>query len=742
MKCTNIILYLLFFSLGVAAQVQDLKPFQQIPPSFRPAIDGSDRWSDEGFEAFIESFDYSGPEIKVDWEFLGPNDIPEQKLHAKSIPTYAENRGNGSGRINFLYLDPYSEGRVFACSPSGGMFVSDDEGLNWRVAGTDALPISGVATVTTDPRDPDLWWITTGDGDDNFMFSDGVWRTEDAGQNWKRINGQIDTLSIPISAKNWKYTRSCEIMALKKCGRPLLYTSNKGLYRCKNGKKDADYIKWEKKLDGFLYDLEQLPWKKKHIVAGGNHIYLSKNNGKTWKQLPDPEIRDKDHEFIRYSIELSPDDEEHIYCVATSRKAWKGRDIGTATLQKYNLKTGVWTEVRDLQKRMNNVIPSRARAFAIAPDNAKEILVGNVQPVYRSIDGGVNFEKIERGQMHDDIHHLVFEEDGETVWAAHDGGVSISRDRGVTWTNRSNGIGAANVHGVDIAQQEETKILFGAYDTGGNLLLDGNWYHVCFGDGFENLIHDEDPNKMITTRQNGSLVKSTSDGIFDQRLIIRGSKVAWYSWMRSDPFESNRVFLAGTKLMRSNDFGDTWESILDVEALDMDWSYKLYPSAFQEGILYTYMLPPEGKDHRFAMSLNADEKKPEDVKWTLLPQFPVNNWVNGFAAAPEEGSFFFSFSVHWQKEKVWYYNGKKYEDVTYNLGYAIPESMIFDKETKRLYIGTSHGVFFLDDGRNKWIRLDGLPGTFIKGMEINYTTDKIVVGTFGRGVWQTDLYRP
>ena len=128
------------------------------------------------------------------------------------------------------------------------------------------------------------------------------------------------------------------------------------------------------------------------------------------------------------------------------------------------------------------------------------MVVGNVQPVYLSADGGRHFEKIAKGQMHDDIHHLCFSPNGKMLWATHDGGVSRSLDGGLTFEARDRGIGAANVFGVSVAQTKNPQVLYGGYDTGGNLLLNATWFHVTWGDGFQTVIDPVDSLEMYATK--------------------------------------------------------------------------------------------------------------------------------------------------------------------------------------------------------------------------------------------------
>jgi hypothetical protein len=58
---------------------------------------------------------------------------------------------------------------------------------------------------------------------------------------------------------------------------------------------------------------------------------------------------------------------------------------------------------------------------------------------------------------------------------------------------------------------------------------------------------------------------------------------------------------------------------------------------------------------------------------------------------------------------------------------------------KRIYIGSNYGVFTKRESETQWTLLSGLPGTQIKTMAINYVARKLVVGTYGRGIWWGDL---
>ncbi len=57
-----------------------------------------------------------------------------------------------------------------------------------------------------------------------------------------------------------------------------------------------------------------------------------------------------------------------------------------------------------------------------------------------------------------------------------------------------------------------------------------------------------------------------------------------------------------------------------------------------------------------------------------------------------------------------------------------------------LYVGTSLGVYYRDDSMSSWAPFDtNLPNVSVSDLEINLEDSKLIAGTYGRGVWQTDI---
>ena len=65
-----------------------------------------------------------------------------------------------------------------------------------------------------------------------------------------------------------------------------------------------------------------------------------------------------------------------------------------------------------------------------------------------------------------------------------------------------------------------------------------------------------------------------------------------------------------------------------------------------------------------------------------------------------------------------------------------------------IYAGTDAGVYRWDKPQGCWVKFDGtpsgdkMPGVVVHDLVIDYCNRKLVMGSYSRGVWETDLYEP
>lgn len=703
------------------------------------------------------------PARQFNWQCLGPNSMPlENDDSGTGVPAYARGRGVGTGRINYLYAHKTDPGKLWACSPTGGLWYTLNEGEKWIEGGTDALPVSGVSSVAVNERRPKQWVISTGDGDDQFVETNGLWLTRNRGRSYDCINGDDPSTALPFHLLD-SPTFIGEVVCNPQNFNFMVVASSKGLWMCEDiRRKTSDYgplgwlfgrtkrvPQWKRIAQGIFYDVE---WLKgvgdgNTVIAAGDQLWVSNDGGYKWEQQVLPDLSAIEafpiHRMvIRYS-EAMPG---FIYVLITCNERPTQSKSGPAQLYLYDLNARNWEFIRAMDGDVQNVIMTRARAFEVDPQNSQWIACANVQPVMLSNDGGRTFTRVEKNQMHDDVHHILYSANKHRLWASHDGGISWSTDGGKHWEPRCKGIGAANVFGVAAAQSKDMRLAFGAYDVGGNYYKDGTWRHVSWGDGFECQISNANRNIVFTSAQSGAITATYDGQVFNKTLRPNG-KSEWHTWIRLHPTDHQTLYCAGERLRRSRDLGQNWETIFDCAKMDsvLHNAYKFFLTPDFPGTMYAYVLNKGSMvQPQLWVTHNVMESDASAIIWNKVPYVPQEGWIAGIEVDPADSSkFWVLYTRRDVSGKLWYFDGRRYSDVTGDWSDAQCESIILQRGSKpRLYVGSDRGVFSANLYQENWIRMAGLPGTFVKSLAINYATNKLIAGTFGRGLWQVDLIEP
>jgi hypothetical protein len=82
-----------------------------------------------------------------------------------------------------------------------------------------------------------------------------------------------------------------------------------------------------------------------------------------------------------------------------------------------------------------------------------------------------------------------------------------------------------------------------------------------------------------------------------------------------------------------------------------------------------------------------------------------------------------------------------WENITYNLE-NIPVNSIAETKYGDLFVATDFGLYYLLEGESTWYKYEGdnFPELPINEILINNTSGEIILSTFGRGAWRSDLY--
>ena len=175
----------------------------------------------------------------ANWTLVGPKSIPND---------------GGNGRINTVKVHPNDPNILFACSPSGGLWKTMDGGSSW-VAVSDAISVLGCTDVAFDPKNPNIMYLVTGDGEAADAFTLGVYKSTDGGNSWAPT-------SLAFSLANSKILS--KILVNPDNSNTLICGGGAGIYRSLNGGDT-----WSQIVTTSVRDLAFNPNNPSIVYAGG-----------------------------------------------------------------------------------------------------------------------------------------------------------------------------------------------------------------------------------------------------------------------------------------------------------------------------------------------------------------------------------------------------------------------------------------------------------------------------------------
>ena len=678
------------------------------------------------------------------WREIGPKERPGGP---GSI------RMRGTGRLVFIVFDKENN-RIFTGSPLGGLWFSEDSGKSWQNGGTDYLPEIGVSHMQVAPNTNlgNTWFIATGDGDAAFNPSNGIWRTTNGGGSWEAINFGLD-IGLNFPPPFWSRCR--KILVHPKNGNILFAAFRHGIYKTENALvKDPRNVVWERVADNSLmkeyFDIAFKPGSEAELViASGTKVAISnsKGNKNSFQLIPNYESLGK-HNNELISLRVSEDKPDLIY------GAYKG-NIFSYSISNQTSKN----------KRVGNRY-SRSQAFAISPFNGDEYVFGNIQGLYLTEDAGKSIQKKpdEGFAFHDDIHFLEYRDSNE-IWMANDGGICRSADKGDTWEDLSYNIGAAVYYNIGISEKRPDLIIGGGWDTGPNIYFakrDTFQTFNIFGDAFESLIDDTDPDqpKYFVSIQSG--MARFDNSLVDVEFMskpgprIKGKR-NWTHEFVKDPNFQNILYYSGMPAVgRSFDGGHNWENIIPNPQLENSKRYfdGIWHSPRESGYLYVLQNSKDADDKDALViwkSSNANTPNAQDVKWEKIP---IESWafkaeiskeysLTDLCIHPEDPSHIWVCLNSYEDNipKILEYDGKKWKSVSSKGLEAVKVSRLIAQKNSdgRIYIGSHSGVYYKDLDSKRWSKIFGLPHAKVTDMEINNCAGILRVSTLGRGIWECDL---
>ncbi|MCW8813913.1 MAG: T9SS type A sorting domain-containing protein [Chlorobium sp.] len=673
------------------------------------------------------------------WEFAGPVNV--------------------GGRVVDIEFNPSDPNIVYAGFSTGGVFKSTDMGNNWFPV-FDSLAVLTVGDIAIDPQNPDVVYIGTGEanGGHNNFPGGGVFKSTNAGSTWNYL-GLEETTSIGRVLVD---PTNSNIVYLAAVGSYFAPNEERGVYKSTDGGAS-----WNKSL--FVSDstgaidiimdptspdkMMATMWERvrrtnsSHLYGPSSGIYKTTDGGNNWNLIPPSAgLPDPNSQNVgRIGLALSLVNPDIVYALYTDGyniiSLFKSTDFGDS-----------WTDV-DPDNELDDGTGGFSWYFGqvrVHPTNPDQVCVLDVA-FMRSTNGGATWPIIYGyggpNQLHVDHHALAFNPtDPSFILNGNDGGINISTDGGVNWSNPAQ-IPATQFYEIGLDASNSLAYYGGAQDNGTSRTLDGgidNWQHIYGGDGFYVLVDFTNPNIIYAESQYGNLGKSTNGGNnFSLATTgISGSEPTnWDTPVIMDPNNNNILYYGTDYLYRTTNSADNWTKI----------SPKLtdYTSGSRLGTITSIAVAPTNSDVIYVGSDDSHVWVSSDngTTWNEISDGLPIRWVSRIAVDPtNENIVYVTFNgLKWRDPQSHVFRstdmGTTWSDISSNLPDAPVDAFAVDPvEPSRLYLGNDVGMYVsFNSGQSWWVLGEGLPVLPIGDIEIHPATRELVAGTYGRSMYKIDL---
>ncbi|MGE0551854.1 MAG: WD40/YVTN/BNR-like repeat-containing protein [Gemmatimonadales bacterium] len=695
----------------------------------------------------------------------------------------------------------------YAGSASGGIAKSTDGGIHWTQV-FDDQPVSSVGAIAVAPSDPNVVFAGTGEPNlrSNISVGWGMFKSTDAGKSWQRAGleatGRIGRIAI--------HPTNPDVVLATAVGHGYGPQADRGVYKTIDGGKTWKQVLFVDQDTG-ANDVEFDPTNPRIVYATtwqiviytwgrksggpGSGIWKSTDGGDTWTRLTGNGLPTKP--FGKVDLAVAQSSPNRIYALietsdgvplpgveAEAGELWRSDDAG-ATWQ-------VVSYDRDLAGRTQYYT-----RMIVAPDNADEAYFLTASWA-KTLDGGATIINPPFSEVPGGDHHDIWIDptDADRMIVGHDGGLSITTNRGKSWHivqlpnaqlyhvtvdnripyyvygNRQDGPSSRG------PSNSRMQFFFG--DAG---IPRGLWSSVGGGESGWATPDPEDPNLIWSSASGfGSVGGIVSR--FDVRTGIATSVEVWpemtighsaetlkyrFQWtfpLLISPHDRNRVYVGSQHVHQTTDGGRSWREISpDLTRNDrsrMGTSGGLTPDnvgveyagvvfAIAESPLERGLIWAGTNDGLIQLTTNGGQSWTNVTptvagmpEWGTVSNIVASRWDASTAYATVDG--------HQVNDRTPWVIKTTDRGASWSLIVGgIPETplsyahWVKEDPIRRglLYLGTENALYVSFDDGARWQPLQtNLPHAPVHDVTVQEHFNDLVLATYGRGFWIMDDVTP
>lgn len=654
------------------------------------------------------------------WNELGP----------VTMPNNGTGQPNGLGRTAAIGFHPTDVNTFYVGSASGGIWKTTDYGATWTDQSVNLNRLS-VSSIVVHPTTPNIVYAATGDRDGGDAPGYGVWRSTDSGATWNPWNTGMGN-------------RTCyEILMHPSNPLIMICSTNGRIWRTVDGGAN-----WTSQYSGGenFKDLAFHPTNPNIVYAASNDYYRSTDNGVTWGQVTSGVPTG----VQRFALAVTAASPNTVYLLAGDGGGLEGLYRSTDSGQNFTQRSnspnifGYGTTGGSGSQAWYDIV-------MIGDDaNANHIIMGAIN-VWESFDGGATWSIVTHWTgsggnpaVHADQHVLEYNPVNGNLFLGSDGGVHFTADGGANWTEISSGLPIAQVYKIGQAQTSKDLVINGYQDNGTAIWYGTNWSTEIGGDGMECIIDYSDENYMYGALYYGDIRRSSNRGATFGGITGGISESgAWVTPYKLHPTDPNTMFVGMRNVWRTTNVKagtPTWTVISALGGTSTIRDIAIAPS--DPNVVYI----ARSGSNNFYRSNNAMSGSPT---WTSLDgSLPGSGWPSDIEIDPTDPTHLW---IGWGNDIYESTNsGASWTNIAGTLPALSLNTIVYDTRSTNdaLYVGMDVGVYYRDNSLPDWVPFSaGLPNVEVTELEIYYDAtcagnDMLRAGTYGRGLWETDLRDP
>jgi hypothetical protein len=685
-----------------------------------------------------------------------------------------------SGRAVGIAVAPGGT-RVYVATANGGVWRSDDSGLNWRslmeawdlnptTQASDSLACGAIAIV---PGPPDRIYVGSGEGDGGAYNGVGPIVSFDEGTNWATepvASGSPELAGDAFFALAVDPAASDRVVA----------GTRQGVYRREpNG---MGGFHWARKTMGGA------PTWVPSVVAARQGLtttfygarwfgpVFSSTDGHTWNVVgagfPSANVG-------RVGLAVQPGNPNILYALAERRDNHQFHG-----LYRLDLADGTWRQVTGAPAQLFG--PSGQGSYdlvvAVDPNNTNRVYLGGATvpsggdwsaALYRgdvTVSGTtVSMTSTYIGNsVHADVHALTFAPgDSNKLWVGCDGGVFHSTNPGGSgdiFQQRNTGLATLTLEHLGQHPTEDAVLFCGSQDNGGQRFTgEEAWLYSSGGDAGFQLVNWNDPYRVLSTYVRGGVRLSTTGG---GRYTYTGVDVPLASAPTAEPClfyaplagtprnpaapaEADIVAFGSVRPWISTTFGGGWASIPTgglsgdrlnerIRSLAFASATKLYAGTMAGGV------------YRFDRT-GASWTRTQINTMGGATALPLAGPVTDIAVDPADtsgGSIYIAFGGTGDYRHIWHFDGSGWQqrsgpaagDLASLLDVEATAIAVDPTNPNDVYVGADIGVWRSTDGGSTWAPYsEGLPDAGVMDLALHAPRRLLRVATHGRSAYERTL---